>query len=126
MEGVTPQSGTVRVGGRLDVTATLRNVGLIAAPASVTRYYLSMDATRSSDDRLLTGSRTFGPLQPDTSIVETAQVTVPLTVPPATYVVLACADDLRRAAESDETNNCGASETTVVVGPAGATGQGPR
>jgi hypothetical protein len=43
-------------------------------------------------------------------------VTIPTTAPAGTYFLLACADDLVRRLESNETNNCVASATTIQVG----------
>jgi len=42
-------------------------------------------------------------------------VTIPSSTPLGTYYVLSCADDLNAVTESDETNNCKASATTVQV-----------
>ena len=44
-------------------------------------------------------------------------VTIPSTTLPGTYVLLACADDTKGVAESNDTNNCRASGTAVVVTP---------
>ena len=43
--------------------------------------------------------------------------TIPLSVAPGTYVLLACADDRKVIAEANEANNCRASGTTIVVVP---------
>ena len=45
----------------------------------------------------------------------TVTVTIPAGTPAGTYRLLACADDRRVVAESNETNNCRASTTTVKV-----------
>jgi len=42
-------------------------------------------------------------------------VTIPSTIAPGTYVLLACADDTGLIAEGIETNNCRASATSVAV-----------
>jgi hypothetical protein len=42
---------------------------------------------------------------------------IPTTVSPATYYLLACADDLKKVPESNEKNNCKASATRVTVNP---------
>ena len=47
----------------------------------------------------------------------TVTVTIPTSVSPASYFLLACADDTTNVAESNETNNCRASVNTVAVGP---------
>ena len=42
-------------------------------------------------------------------------MTIPAGTPAGTYRLLACADDRQVVAESNETNNCRASTTTVKV-----------
>jgi subtilase family serine protease len=44
-------------------------------------------------------------------------VTIPSTTAPGTYVLIACADDTGAVAEANETNNCRASATAVIVAP---------
>ena len=47
----------------------------------------------------------------------TVTVTIPAATPPSTYFLLACADGPNTVVETDETNNCKASSTTVTVTP---------
>jgi subtilase family serine protease len=44
-------------------------------------------------------------------------VMIPSATPPGAYYLLACADDMEAVAESNETNNCIASSSTVQVNP---------
>jgi hypothetical protein len=44
-------------------------------------------------------------------------MTVPTSTVPGTYYLLVCADNPSKIIESIETNNCGASATTVAAGP---------
>ena len=44
------------------VTDTARNQGVLTAGASTTRYYLSADAQKGADDKLLTGARSVAAL----------------------------------------------------------------
>ena len=44
-------------------------------------------------------------------------MTIPSTIPLDTYFLLACADDASTVVETNETNNCTASSTTVTVTP---------
>jgi len=44
-------------------------------------------------------------------------VTIPAATPPSTYFLLACADGANAVVETDETNNCKSSSTTVTVTP---------
>ncbi len=106
---------SVVLGGSFPVTDTVRNQGIGAADATTTRYYLSPDATKSSTDKRLTGSRAVGVLDPGASSSGGTTVTVPSSVPGATYFLIACADDLKHEPEPNETNNCLASAGTVTV-----------
>ena len=102
-------------GGRFSVTDTTRNTAGVSAPASTTRYYLSLDTVRSDDDVLLTGARAVPALGALASSAGTATVTLPANTVAAAYFLLACADDLGVVTESDEPDNCKASGTQVTV-----------
>ena len=56
--------GAVVPGGNLDVTDTTQNLAPVAAAATTTRYYLSLDQLRNTGDRLLTGPRPVPALGP--------------------------------------------------------------
>jgi glucose/arabinose dehydrogenase/subtilase family serine protease len=101
------------------VTDTAKNLGKVNAAASTTRYYLSLDGSKSSDDKQLSGSRSVPLLAPggapgDTNTGERV-VTIPTGTTLGTYFLLACADDPNAVIETSETNNCVPSTTTVVV-----------
>jgi subtilase family serine protease len=85
----------------------------------MTQYYLSTDTTKSSGDKLLTGTRSVPALGPGASSTGTLTVTVPTTTTLGTYYLLACADDSLggAVAESNETNNCITSGTVVEIAP---------
>jgi hypothetical protein len=105
-------------GGSFSVTETVANHGRIGAGPSMTRYYFSLDDRHAPGDRLLTGSRAVPALDAGVSFPATpAPVTVriPASIPPGSYFLVACADNQRRVLEGDETNNCRASTTRVVV-----------
>jgi subtilase family serine protease len=112
---VTNPPAAARPGTSFAVTDTVRNQGLLSAGASTTRYYLSTDALKGTGDRLLTGSRAVASLAPGAASTSTVTVTVPTATPPGTYLLLACADDLKVVVESDEGNNCLASAGAVLV-----------
>ena len=97
------------------VTDTTANQGAGSSIASITRYYLSVDTVWGTSDRLLTGTRSLASLAPNTSSPGAVTVTVPTATALNTYYLLACADDTKLVSESDETNNCLASTTTVQV-----------
>jgi len=109
-----PESATA--GGSLTVTDTVLNQGNAPAGTSTTRYYLSLDTLLNSGDKRLTGSRAVPGLAPGEASTGTVTVTIPSTTLPGTYFLLACADDKKVVAESNEKNNCLASATQVTVG----------
>jgi subtilase family serine protease len=103
-------------GAAFSVTDTVQNAGSATGGASTTRYYLSLDTSKDAGDLLLTGTRGVPSLASGANSTGTTSITVPATAPLATYWLLACADDLARVAEGDETNNCISSATSVVLG----------
>ena len=109
-----PPSSIVRKGS-FSVTDTTMNQGAVAAGASTTRYYLSVDTQKSSNDILLNGSRAVPALASGASSTGTVTVTVPANVQSGTFFLLACSDDLNVVSESNEGNNCTASASQVTV-----------
>ena len=108
----TKQRGTAFL-----VTDTAQNIGAVASGASSTRHYLSLDATKSAADTLLTGSRSLPALAPGASHAGSATLTIPAGTPPNTYFLLACADGGSAIVETDKTNICKASSSMVTVTP---------
>ena len=104
-------------GTSFPVTDTVQNVGAVASAPSTTRYYLSLDAMKSTGDPLLNGSRGVPALATQAIHSGTVTVTIPAATPPNTYFLLACADATSTVVETDEANNCKASSTTVTVTP---------
>ena len=108
--------GVFQPGGTISLTDTTRNFGPVATDlTTVTRFYLSADAVKSADDRLMTGTHSVGVLAADGSDTATRSVTIPSTTPLGLYFLFACADDTTRVTESDEGNNCAASGTNLVM-----------
>jgi subtilase family serine protease len=91
---------------------------VVSAGASTTRYYLSADGTKGAGDTLI-GSRPVPALAPNGQTgsvsIGSATVTVPSTVVPGTYHLLACGEDTNAVKEAIETNNCTSSTGTVQV-----------
>ncbi|HEU5193710.1 MAG TPA: CARDB domain-containing protein, partial [Methylomirabilota bacterium] len=102
-------------GANIRVTDITRNVSTVDAPQTTTRFYLSLDAIRSTGDVLLAGGRLVPALPAVTSSTETVTVTIPGGTPSGAYFLIACADDLGVVTELDETNNCRASVHTIQV-----------
>jgi hypothetical protein len=113
---VSNPPATAARGGTFRVTDTVKNQGTATAGASTTRYYLSTDKVKGTGDILLGGSRSVPSLAAgQSSRGNNVKVSIPTTTTPGTYYLLACADDPGAVAEVDETNNCLASTSTVLV-----------
>jgi hypothetical protein len=105
----------VGVGSPFTVSDTTRNLGAGGAPSSRTAFYLSTNLTLDAGDQPLNVSRVVGPLDAGASSVGTTTVTLPLTVTPGVWYLLAKCDDLGAVAESQEGNNTKFS--ALNVGP---------
>ena len=117
-QSVSSSGGPFRRGTAFTVSDTAVNDSRVGTPRSTTtRYYLSTDTLRNAGDILLTGARTVPILGPSASSSASVAVTIPSTTLPGTYFLLACADDTKVVAESNDANNCRASGTAVVVTP---------
>jgi subtilase family serine protease len=113
---INPVANTAYPGGKLAVGDAVQNNSSAGALASSSRYYLSLDGSKDSSDTLLSGKRSIPVLGPDGQSSGAATVAIPTGVIEATYHVLACADDLKKLSEADESNNCRASTSPVMVG----------
>lgn len=102
-------------GGSFAVTSKAFNLALGTAPASTTRYYLSLDNAKSTSDILMTGNKAVAILQPGANVQGGATVTIPNSTALGSYFVLACADDTHAIAELDENNNCFPSVARMTV-----------
>jgi hypothetical protein len=103
-------------GTKIAVTDTVRNVSGFGAGSSRTQYYLSVDTSKSSGDKLLVGGRAVPALGPFAASSGTVNVTIPANTADGTYFLLACADDKQDVLESNEANNCLAATSTIQVG----------
>ena len=112
---VNAPPSTASPGGKLTVTDTVTNIGSAAAAASTTRYFLSVDPVKSVDDVLFSAKRAVVPLPAQQSSTGTKTVTIPGAVVLGSYYVLACADDLQKVREQDESANCLASSSRVLI-----------
>ena len=130
-EGNNTRSAVVRIGPDLVVAAlavpsnaaagsviaasdTTTNTGGGNAGASVTRFYLSTNASFGQDDVLL-GSRTVGPLAAAASTVSSSSpLTIPANTPGGTYYVVATADADKQVVETSETNNARPSGSIAI------------
>jgi subtilase family serine protease len=117
LDAVSSPPATKARGTSFPVTDTVRNVGTVPSVASSTRYYLSLDAMKSANDVLLTGSRAVPGLAGGATHSGTITVTIPTATPLGTYFLLACADSGNTVIETNETNNCASSGNTVTITP---------
>jgi subtilase family serine protease len=103
-------------GSSFAATDSVLNQGGATAPASTTRYYLSLDTVKDGGDLVLAGMRSVPSLAWGASSVGLpVTLTIPSTIPLRKYYLLACADDTAVVTETDESNNCRASAATVQV-----------
>jgi hypothetical protein len=110
-----PPATPLVVGSSFSVTDTAKNQGKADAGTSTTQYYLSVDKIKGITDILLTGSRSVPALAVGESSTDKVDVTIPSGLAARAYFLLACADDMKVVTESNETNNCIASTSTVQV-----------
>lgn len=115
---VSLSSTSVVAGATVQVTHSTRNGGSATARAGTrTALVLSRDAVRDARDVRL-AARTLAALKARKISRATTTVRIPAGTAPGRHVILACADDGRRAKERDERNNCRASRAlTVRSGP---------
>lgn len=96
---------TSGVGLPIAVTDTTKNKGGGTAAVFATAFYLSANSTLGAGDVLL-GSRTLtAGLSPNASSSDSTTLTIPASTAPASYYLIAKADDGGAAAETIETNN---------------------
>ena len=106
---VSPDSPAA--GAPLTLSATVRNDGNGASPATTLRFYRSTDATITTADTVV-GTDPVSALAAAGTIAQSISLTAPST--PGAYYYGACVDAVTD--ESDTTNNCSSSiEVTVLV-----------
>jgi hypothetical protein len=115
VSSLTNPPATRADGGSFAVTDTTANKGTAAAPASTTRYLLSLNTTKGTGDVLLSGARAVPKLAVGATSKGTVTVTIPVGTKAGTYYLLGCADDRKVVTESNELDNCRASTTTIKV-----------
>jgi hypothetical protein len=121
---VSVGAGTVTPGQGVKLGDGTKNAGRVTAKASTTSYYLSSDNRKSASD-FLVGSRKLKKLRARKSSSGAATATIPRSIVPGDWFVIACADATRRVRESNERNNCRAGSQLTVTGaqPTPGTGQ---
>jgi uncharacterized protein (UPF0179 family) len=116
ISAMTANAAAVNAGGKLSVTDTLRNQGLVAAGSSRVGYRLTMNQVLGdADDVAPATTRTVSSLSAGASNQATLNLTIPATAPAGSYYVCAGADVLGAVTEIDETNNVRCATTLVQV-----------
>jgi subtilase family serine protease len=105
---------TTRTGGTIAVANTVRNVGPQPSPSVPLTFYLSTGTTRGPGDVML-GSRSVAAMAAGGTNAATTMLTLPASVEPGTYRVLAVVDEANTAVERNESNNVGVSAAMSVV-----------
>lgn len=95
-------------GGRtFYVTEETRNIGNVATPPTVTRYFISSSQNFDPRTARAVGERTVPALPPgESSMVKQQPFVIPSDFSAGTYFLAACADADKVVAEQDEGNNC--------------------
>jgi serine protease AprX len=101
-------------GQAFDVSETTANVGTVSAPATITRFYWSVNSTLDATDTLL-GMRALDELSPGAVNAATLPLTVPASASTGSYYLFASVDDNHELPEMSETNNL--KKVTINVGP---------
>lgn len=109
------RANTVKAGAGLRVKDTTKNVGRAKARASRTGYYLSKDTKKGRSDISLSGKRRVGPLAPGHKDSGSKRVEVPSSTSAGKYFLIGCADVKRDVRESNERNNCLATDRKLTV-----------
>jgi subtilase family serine protease/subtilisin family serine protease len=97
-------AGTGGAGATVTVTDTTRNQGGADAPATTTGFYLSTNAVFDGGDTWL-GGRTVPALAPGASSTASTPLTIPAGTAAGTWYLIARADAIDGAGETNETNN---------------------
>ena len=117
VSSITNPPGTASLGGKFNLTNSVRNVGSVVAAASSTKYYLVSTVDGTKQD--LKGNQAVPALNAGQtfSTLVTLEVRAEETLP-GLYKVQACADGGKDVTESSEDDNCLTSSGIVkVVGP---------
>ena len=112
---VTPAAAQAAEGTPVAITDTTVNHGARAAVASVTKFFLSTDATLDASDVVL-GSRTVPALAAGGSSPGSTTVTIPAGTA-GTFFIIAQADAGGENAEGNESNNTAVAASAIGIGP---------
>jgi subtilase family serine protease len=113
---VTTGTQVVPPGGWIRLADSTRNLSQVpTAVDTYTEYSLSSDQAIGNDTPIGKRKVSDGLVAGDQIYWNTA-MTIPVSTPPGSYYVYACADATKAAPESDEGNNCRFATEKVTVG----------
>jgi hypothetical protein len=112
---------SVARGAMLSARFVELNIGDRRAPASTTGFYLSQSRRLGGGAIRLRGVARIRPLRAGGKVSGSARVTVPVSTPPRSYLLIACANDRRTVKERKTGNDCRLAKrrVTVTSGPSG-------
>ncbi|GAA5123700.1 hypothetical protein GCM10023339_44040 [Alloalcanivorax gelatiniphagus] len=115
-------TGAAKPGEVISVSTKVKNASKAKAPATRTTFALSTDKSAGGDVTLPVKSKVKA-LKPGKRASVKASVVLPASTADGSYFVIACADGGKKVRESNEKNNCRASDAPVkVAGAIGVTG----
>jgi len=103
-------------GSTITSNETTMNQGGETTPASVTNFYLSLNATLDGGDVLI-GTRQVVSLAANASSAGPVSLTVPAATAPGTYSIIAKADGDETIVEAAENNNTRTKTITITAAP---------
>jgi subtilase family serine protease len=113
---VSTTATTVKAGGTITVSNSIKNIGGSKAGSSVVAFHLSTDTTFGGvDDVASTTTRTIASLAINATSTASTGTKVPASTPAGIYYVCVQADKNNSVAEVDETNNDRCTMTTITV-----------
>ncbi len=113
-------------GGQISVSATIKNLGTLAAPAFYTGIYLSTDPTIEASDTMIgfiyrlvfkNGVWSIGSLDIGEEDTLVRSLTVPASLQPGNYYLGAIADMSGQVVESNEMNNAATEGQVTIASP---------
>jgi subtilisin family serine protease/subtilase family serine protease len=103
-------------GSTITANDTTMNQGGESTPASVTNFYLSLNATLDGGDVLI-GTRQVLALAANASNAGAVSLTIPASTPPGSYMIIAKADGNDALVEAAENNNIRTKTITITAAP---------
>ena len=115
VSGLTAPPASAIPGGSFDATATLLNQGTGSGRNVGVRFFLSSDPNYDAGDTAIGIAFQNVELVPGASLSLTDTLTIPTSMTPGTYYLLAYADPDNSMIEIDENNNVISAATTLVI-----------